>query len=152
MHLCIYSIHILPDGMHAAGNENNACSREGQSCEHIWTVYALVRARCIRQTARVQALEQVATLRHAAGDEWSEHVPETDIVALLTVCGRAERPLDLAVLLRELDRRGRRLAGAVLPSTTDAAGRSVSALTSWLSARVGTSGDVSGSMLEGGAG
>lgn len=99
----------------------------------------------------MQALEQVATLRSAAGDDWSEYVPEEDILALLTGCGRAERPLDLAVLLRELDRRGRRLAGAVLPPVTDAAGRSASALTSWLPARVGMLAGTSASMLEGGA-
>lgn len=93
----------------------------------------------------------MATLRTAAGDEWSEHVPEGDIVALLAGCGRAERPLDLAVLLRELDRRGRRLAGIALPITADAEGQSVSALTSWLLARIGDMADASESTLAGGA-
>lgn len=99
----------------------------------------------------MQALHQVATLRSAAGDEWSEHVPERDIVALLAGCGRAERPLDLAVLLRELDRRGRRLAGFSLPTTVDSAGRSVTALTAWLPARVGALAGTSESTLVGGA-
>lgn len=98
----------------------------------------------------MQALHQVATLRSAAGDEWSEHVPEGDIVALLAGCGRAERPLDLAVLLRELVRRGRRLAGFALPTTVDSAGRSVTALTAWLPARVALAG-TSESTLVGGA-
>lgn len=85
-----------------------------------------------------------------AGDEWSEHVPEDDIIALLAGCGRATRPLDLAVLLRELDRRGRRLAGLALPTTVDSVGRRVTALTSWLLSRIGTAAAAQ-STLAGGA-
>lgn len=70
------------------------------------------------------------------------------IVALLTACGSSDRPLDLAVLLRELNRRNRQMSCAVMPTEGDSAGRPVSALTSWLLPRVpeGPEGDNKGPM------
>jgi hypothetical protein len=80
----------------------------------------------------LQALEQIASLRTVAGEGWTEHVDDGKMLALLTACGSSDRPLDLAVVLRELERRGRHMPCAVLPTEPNSAGRPVSALTSWL--------------------
>lgn len=83
-------------------------------------------------TCFLQSLEQISSLRTVAGEGWSEYVDDAKMLALLTACGSADRPVDLAVLLRELERRKRHMPCAVLPTKPDSAGRPVSALTSWL--------------------
>lgn len=53
------------------------------------------------------------------------------LLAVLTACGTSDRPVDLAVLLRELERRNHMMPHA-LPTEVDSSGRLVSPLTSWL--------------------
>lgn len=87
----------------------------------------------------MQALEQISSLRRIAGEGWTEHVNDEQMVELLAALGDTDRPLDLAVLLRELERRSRHLRLEVLPThgvESSTVSHPLSALTSWLQLRL----------------
>lgn len=84
----------------------------------------------------MQALEQVSALETLTGERWTEYVDDGKMVTLIAALARNERPLDLAVVLRELERRGRHLSGALLPTVPSNAGHPVSSLTSWMQLRL----------------